>query len=237
MRAPRAASRPFTGRVCLLAMALVMSAPALAVGQTAAAPGGSTSQYDTINPPRAYGPPGGARRAMNGSQLAGPRGGGGMMGQQSPMAGAQPPAGGPRQQLEQRIRIRFEQIVRRRLQLTDDQLTRLRQTNRRFAPQRQALAAHERTIRQAIRAELRPGVATDEQRVGVLMDSLFVLQHQRLDMLQSEQRELSTFLTPSQRVRYYALQEQLQRRVQAMRQAQQRALQGPAGAGAVPPGP
>jgi hypothetical protein len=202
-----------SGLAGLFAAAIVVCAPAALAGQTAGPPGGTTSQYDTINPPRAYGP-GGARRPMARSQFADPQG---------PMAGVQPPVGGPRQQLEQRIRIQFERIVRRRLQLTDDQLTRLRETNRRFAPQRQVLAARERTIRQAIRAELRPGVATDEHHVGVLMDSLFALQHERLDMVQSEQRDLATFLTPSQRVRYYALQEQLRRRVEAMRQAAVRA--------------
>jgi periplasmic protein CpxP/Spy len=210
----RAVSLQFAGLGCVVAATLVLCGPAVLAAQTAGPPGGATSQYDTINPPRAYGP-GGARRPMARSQFAGPQGG--------PMAGTQAPIGGPRQQLEQRIRIQFEQIVRRRLQLTDDQLMRLRQTNRQFAPQRQALTAHERNIRQTIRAELRPGVVTDEHRVALLMDSLFVLQHERLDMLQSEQRELATFLTPSQRVRYYALQEQLQRRVQAMRQAALRA--------------
>jgi hypothetical protein len=216
MRGGGAAFQRSMGLACLVAGALVVCAPAMVAGQSAGAADSTASQYDTINPPGAYGPPGGARRRMNGQ-------GGAMVGAQGSMDDSQPPIGAPRQQLLQRIRIQFEQIVRRRLQLTDDQLARLRETNRRFAPQRQALAAHERNIRQAIRAELQPGVPTDEHHVAVLMDSLFALQHQRLDMLQSEQRELATFLTPSQRVRYYALQEQLQRRVQAMRQAALRA--------------
>ncbi len=117
--------------------------------------------------------------------------------------------------------MQFERIVRQRLQLTDAQVTQLRATNQRFAPQRRDLQMRERQIRQAMRAELQPGGAPDEKRLGTLVDSLFALQHERIDMLQSEQRELATFLTPSQRVRYYALQEQLRRRVEAMRQRQQ----------------
>jgi hypothetical protein len=143
----------------------------------------------------------------------------------------QPPIGGPRQQLEQRLRMRFEQIVRQRLQLTNQQVAQLRASNRRFAPQRRALAMREREIRQAMRAELQPGVAANEQHLSALTDSLFGVQRARLDMLQSEQRDLATFLTPSQRVRYYALQEQLRRRVEALRQQQQRMgqpnLEGP----------
>jgi hypothetical protein len=138
-----------------------------------------------------------------------------------PFGGAQPGVGGPRQQLEQRVRMRFEQIVRQRLQLTDAQVMRLRATNQQFAPERSALATRERQIRQSMRSELRPGVVPNEQRISVLTDSLFAVQRTRLDMLQSEQRQLATFLTPSQRVRYYALQEQLRRRVEAMRRRQQ----------------
>ena len=111
--------------------------------------------------------------------------------------------------------------MRRRLGLTDVQVQQLRQSNQRFAPERRALAAHEREIRQTMRAELRPGSTPNEARLSVLIDSLFVLQRARLDMLQSEQRQLATFLTPSQRVRYYALQEQLRRRIEAMRQRRQ----------------
>jgi LTXXQ motif family protein len=133
--------------------------------------------------------------------------------------------GGPRQQLEQRVRVQFERIVRQRLGLTDAQMAQLRASNQRFAPERRALNVRERQIRQSIRAELQPGGTPDETRVASLTDSLFALQRQRLDMLQSEQRELGTFLSPSQRVRYYALQEQLRRRVEAM---QRMRLGGPA---------
>jgi hypothetical protein len=155
-------------------------------------------------PPQSFGP-GGVRQSVPGGQF-GP---------------AQPPAGAPRQQLEQRLRQQFEQIVRQRLQLTDAQVAQLRATNQQFAPQRRDLATRERQIRQAMRAELQPGTAPDETRLSTLIDSLFALQRQRIDMLQSEQHQLATFLTPSQRVRYYALQEQLRRRVEQMRQRQQ----------------
>ncbi len=181
-----------------LAAILLIAAPRHAVAQAVASPPESAS-------PQAYGPGGGARRPLAGGQFG----------------AEQPPVGGPRQQLEQRLRMQFERIVRQRLQLTDAQVAQLRATNQRFAPQRRDLQMRERQIRQAMRAELRPGAVPDEKRLSGLVDSLFALQRERIDMLQSEQRDLATFLSPSQRVRYYALQEQLRRRVEAMRQRQQ----------------
>jgi hypothetical protein len=131
-------------------------------------------------------------------------------------------AGGPRRQmLEQRVRERFEQIVRQRLQLTDDQMQKLRQTNQRFAARRRALTEQERGLRSEIRRELQPGVAANQTHVAALADSLFAIQHQRLDMAEAEQKELATYLSPVQRVRFYGLQEQLRRRLEMIRQRRQ----------------
>jgi periplasmic protein CpxP/Spy len=147
---------------------------------------------------------------------------------------------GRRQQLEQRLRQRLEVVVQARLHLTNDQMVRLRETNQRFAGQRWVLADREREVRQAMRAELMPGVAANQQHVSSLIDSLFVLQRQRLDMLQAEQRELAGYLTPLQRVQYYGLQEQLRNRLEQIRRRRQSLQQGgDAGLGMQPasPGP
>jgi hypothetical protein len=131
-------------------------------------------------------------------------------------------AAGPRRQLlEQRVRLRFEQIVRQRLQLTDDQMRRLRETNEHFAGQRRTLSDRERELRKAIRGELVPGTSANQAHVAALADSLIAVQHQRLDILQAEQLELAGYLTPVQRVRYYGLQEQLRRRMDQIRQRRQ----------------
>jgi hypothetical protein len=128
------------------------------------------------------------------------------------------PGGPGRQRLEQRVRERFEEIVRQRLQLTDDQMQKLRQTNQRFAAQRRGLTEQERGLRSEIRRELQPGVAANQTHVAALTDSLFAIQHRRLDMAQAEQKELATYLSPVQRVRFYGLQEQLRRRLELIRQ-------------------
>jgi periplasmic protein CpxP/Spy len=124
-----------------------------------------------------------------------------------------------RQQLERRIRRRFAQVVQTRLGLTDAQMAQLRATNAKFGAQRRPLAARERSIRQALRGEMRPGVAADQDRVSSLTDSLFQIQRERLDLAQAEQKELSGYLSPVQRVQYYALQEALRRRLEQLQQA------------------
>jgi hypothetical protein len=136
------------------------------------------------------------------------------------------PVGPRRKLLEQRVRQRFEQIVRERLQLTDDQMRQLRQTNQRFATQRRTLTEQERGLRSEIRRELTPGVAANQAHVAAITDSLFAIQRQRLDMAQAEQKELATYLSPVQRVRYYGLQEQLRRQMELIRQRRQAAAQG-----------
>ncbi len=129
-----------------------------------------------------------------------------------------PRAGAGRQLLEQRIRQRFAQVVQTRLGLTDAQMAQLRATNQRFAGQRRALSASERGVRQSLQAELRPGAAANQERVSALMDSLLAIQRQRLDLVQAEQHDESGYLTPVQRVRYYALQQALRKRLQQLQQ-------------------
>jgi protein CpxP len=156
------------------------------------------------------------------------------LGISSGVAGAQnaSPSSARRQMLVQRIRERFEQVVRQRLQLTDTQMVRLRETNARFDGERHALTERERSVRQQMRQQLIPGVAADQDRLATLIDSLFAIQRERLDLVQREQRDLSAYLTPLQRVQYYALQEQLRRRLEQFRQRMQQAAGPGAGRGA-----
>jgi len=105
-------------------------------------------------------------------------------------------------------------------------MQKLRQTNQRFATQRRMLTEQERGLRSEIRRELTPGVAANQAHVAAITDSLFEIQRQRLDMAQAEQKELATYLSPVQRVRYYGLQEQLRRQMELIRQRRQAAAQG-----------
>lgn len=124
-----------------------------------------------------------------------------------------------RQLLEQRLRERTGELVRQRLQLTPDQMTKLQAANRQFEQQRAALLMKERDVRQELRKQLTSGTA-DQNRVGVLLDQAMQLERQRLDLQQSEQRELARFLTPVQRAKLFGLQNEMRRRAQELRNRQ-----------------
>lgn len=124
--------------------------------------------------------------------------------------------GARRQALEDRFRQRSAELVRRRLQLTDDQAARLQAANRQFEQQRMGLLARERELRRELRQQLMAGANANETRVGELLDQTIKLQRQRLEVAENEQRELSTFLKPIQRARYFGLQNEMRRRMQEL---------------------
>ena len=126
---------------------------------------------------------------------------------------SQPPK---RPVLEQQLRQRVAEVMRRRLQLNDGQMSQLAGVNSRYAPQLGTLATQERETRQRLRALL-PAASPDQNEVGRLLDSLLQLQRQRVTLLESEQKELAVFLTPVQRAKYMGLQAQLKRRAEQLR--------------------
>lgn len=125
--------------------------------------------------------------------------------------------GTPRAALEERVRDRMSQEVKARLQLDDAQMQRLGATNQKFEAQRRALLAEERAARSGLRAEMLRGDSANQQRVGTILDQLLVAQRRRFDLIEQEQRELAGFLTPVQRARYLAIQDQVRRRMEEMR--------------------
>jgi hypothetical protein len=55
-----------------------------------------------------------------------------------------------------------------------------------------------------------------------LLDQALKIQRDRLDLTEREQRELSTFLNPIQRAKYFAIQDELRRRMEELREQRQR---------------
>jgi Spy/CpxP family protein refolding chaperone len=127
-------------------------------------------------------------------------------------------AGPRRAELERRFRERMAGVVQRQLNLNADQMTQLQSVDRSFDSQRMALATRERETRRAIREELMRSGSPDQAKVSQLLDQMLRVQRQRLDIVESEQRELAKFLTPVQRARYIGLQNQLRRRMQELQQ-------------------
>jgi protein CpxP len=134
------------------------------------------------------------------------------------VASAQPVRPGAatgRPALEQQFRERLAKLAQTRIGLTDAQMAQLEQSTGRYAPQLNQLAAQERETRRQLRVELM-SPQPNQQRVGDLLDASLRLQQQRLNLVQSEQKDLARFMTPVQRARYIALQQQFRRRTQEL---------------------
>lgn len=117
-----------------------------------------------------------------------------------------------REELRQRIEERFAAKVRRDLDLTEDQATRLRETGREFNGRRRELESRERELRSALEAQLRPGVAADRDSVTRLTDALVELRGAWAQTFRDEHRRIATFLDPVQRAQLYMMRERLMRR-------------------------
>lgn len=131
--------------------------------------------------------------------------------------GAQPGPGGERgrggatpaqrAELEARVRQRMADVVKTRLALNDEQLKKLGDVNRKYEERRRLLNDQERDVRMAIRDQML-AEKPDETKVGDLLERIIKVQKQRFDLVEAEQKELAAFLTPTQRVKYFALQDE-----------------------------
>jgi hypothetical protein len=118
-----------------------------------------------------------------------------------------------RETLQRRFQERFGAMVKERLQLTDSQAVRLGETNRRFEEQRRLLIQQERDVRMSLRDELlaEQQGRGNQQRIASLLERAIGVQKQRIELLETEQRELARFLNPTQRAKLLGMQEQLRR--------------------------
>lgn len=140
-------------------------------------------------------------------------------------AAAQRPAGGGdrasdsvgRARLEGEIRRGFARVVRERVGLSDQQMRQLEPISRRHEQQRRQLQLEERQTRASLRNLVRDNQPGDSATVSQLLRNLIEIQKRRIQSLEVEQRELATIMSPVQRARYMALQEQVRRRLEQMR--------------------
>lgn len=118
--------------------------------------------------------------------------------------------------LDQQFRERVAKLTQDRIGLTDAQMARLKQSNAHFAPQLSQVAAQERETRRQLRQEMTSGGQPNQQHVSELLDASLRLQKQRITIVEAEQKDLARFMTPVQRARYIALQQQFRRRAQEL---------------------
>ena len=97
----------------------------------------------------------------------------------------------------------------------------LGEVNNRFERDRMILLRDERRVRQSLRAEVLAGDSANQSKVSGLLDQALKIQQRRLELTAEEQRELSAFMTPVQRAKYFAIQDDLRRRMEELRQNRQ----------------
>lgn len=142
--------------------------------------------------------------------------------------------GGPRAEaLRAQIEERFAQQVKFQLGLNDQQMDKLRSAVRADRDRRLHVRDHEQDVRRALAEQMRPGVAANQDSVARLLDALAANHVVRDQLEQQEQQELSQFLTPVQRSQLLFMRQELQQRIQTIREGRFRgpaAGQGPMGA-------
>jgi hypothetical protein len=144
---------------------------------------------------------------------------------------------GERAQLEQRLRQQLARVVRERLGLNDEQMRRLSDVNQQYDAQRRELLRREFETRRGLRQHLIDTTGpVDENAVAQLLTEQLRIQRSRMDLLEAEQNDLARFLTPSQRAKYLAIQEQMRRQMDQMR-GRRNGTDGPPSRGGVRPPP
>lgn len=117
-------------------------------------------------------------------------------------------------QLRELIEQRFGERLRIELGLTNDQAGRMRIALAGLAARRRVMEHDERLVRQALAAQLRPGIAANPDSVGRLVDALTSQRIAYAQTFRDEMRELGTILTPVQRGQYLMARDRLMQRAQ-----------------------
>jgi len=130
---------------------------------------------------------------------------------------------GPRPQvdqvaLEQEIRTRVTRLLKDQVGLTDAQIARVQDVHSRIEERRKALLMQERQARGALREEVIVGDTSRNGAIAQMLDQLFRAQRERTVLNEEEQKQLSQFITPLQRAKYFALEEGIRRLVMQMMQ-------------------
>jgi len=123
-----------------------------------------------------------------------------------------------RAQLEQQVRERLGNRLKIELGLSDAQVAKVGETNRKFEEKHRILLDQERDVRMSIRDEMLRGDTTRQAQVSALLDRIIRNERLRVDLMEQEQKDLATVLNPMQRAKYFGIQEAVRKRVQQMRQ-------------------
>lgn len=108
----------------------------------------------------------------------------------------------------------IERLIRTQVQPTDAQMQQLRAIDQRFEPQRMTLNRDEAQVRRQLRQAMMDTTNVDQNRIGQLVDRMVAFPGRRAALMEEESKAIAGVLTPLQRARYHAIQEQLRRRIE-----------------------
>lgn len=123
----------------------------------------------------------------------------------------------PRRELEAELRRGFARAVRQRVGLSEDQMRRLAPITQKYATERANIQLDERQARVELGRILRDSVPADSAKIEGLMARILDAQKRHVQMLEQEQKELATIMSPLQRARFFGLREQMRRRIEERR--------------------
>ncbi|MEP6621006.1 MAG: hypothetical protein ABJE47_16895 [bacterium] len=133
-----------------------------------------------------------------------------------------------RMQLQRQIREGFWRAAKQRIGFSDDQMLRLEQTSQRFDQRRRLLGQEEKGLRVTLQRETLADSSANQATIASSLERLTALQHQRIDLQADEQKEFAQFMTPLQRARFLALQDQIRKRVADIARGRPDSAGGPA---------
>ena len=115
--------------------------------------------------------------------------------------------------LRHRIEERFASRAQEQLGLTNDQTAKLRATSLQFGTRRGELRTRAHRLREALAAQLQPGVAANQDSVAKLTDAMIELRLTEAQLSRDEIKEQSKYLNSVQRARLYVMRERFAHRV------------------------
>ena len=118
-----------------------------------------------------------------------------------------------RDSLRHRIEERFAARAQQDLGLTNEQTTKLRATSQQFGTRRAELRNRGRQLKQALSAQLQPGVAANQDSVAKLTNALIELKTAEAQISRDEIKEQSKYLNAVQRARLYVMRERFSHRL------------------------
>jgi protein CpxP len=138
--------------------------------------------------------------------------------QRQPSSGRALDSGQGRERLEMEVRRNFARLVRQRVGLNEAQMTRLVPITQKYEQQRRQIQMQERQARMSLQGAMRDEQTADAKQLEQQMQTIIDVHKRRAALIEAEQRELAEFMTPVQRVKFMALQEQMRRNLEQMRQ-------------------